>query len=96
MSREIKFRAWDGEQMSYFPLFWNHAEYLDETEVNIMQYTGLKDKKGQKIYEGDIYSVWKDKGNPEVVEWRRGGFRLPDGVYIEVIGNIYESPELLS
>jgi len=68
MSREIKFRAWDGERKQMFTsakwvefrvvngvLFgrnYNHAG--KEQSLKVMQYTGLKDSTGREIYEGDI------------------------------------------
>ena len=72
----------------------------------LMQYTGLKDKNGKEIYEGDIT---KDPdGNAFEVIWNKGAasFELQNKTshflfvqrYIdmfEVIGNIYENPELL-
>lgn len=70
----------------------------------IMQYTGLKDKKGKEIYEGDIVNEGIDDMNYEVV-FTQGGFWLderdnetgwPDSGDIEIIGNIYENPELLA
>lgn len=88
---------------------WDHADPDDE--IILMQYTGLKDKNGKEIYEGDIT-------NNGVVEWCKslnwdsGGSNHP-GFYFdcketdelsyhdgfdndtEVIGNIYENPELL-
>lgn len=73
-------------------------------ELNtVMQCTGLKDKKGKEIYEGDICR--HASGRPEVnsVEYYYGEWHLePHGLHlsdeyeqVEVIGNIYENPELL-
>lgn len=70
------------------------------SKIPVMQYTGLKDKKGFEIYEGDI--VRTETGVGEV--WDRLGCWFVSlgkelGYYndqIEIIGNIYENPELLS
>ncbi|WP_251559221.1 YopX family protein [Paenibacillus pasadenensis] len=65
MSREYKFRAWDGTEM-YTPILADGKIYRcgrdfedgnDAPHDNLMQYTGLKDKMGTGIYEGDILKV---------------------------------------
>ena len=79
--------------------------YLTPGRYILMQYTGLKDKNGKEIYEGDVYfnSGWTGGCKGIVVEWDEGGgfSCFCDGEYgedpfeVEVIGNIHENPELL-
>lgn len=77
--------------------------YLESYEIvkpeTICQYTGLTDKNEKKIFEGDIVKI----SNDEIfeVKYEDGGFTaglfLGDWDYghVEVIGNIYDNPELL-
>lgn len=115
--REIKFRVWDEvkKQMVYLEKF-NYpymVGFSDETHkiypyqfVELMQYTGLKDKNGKEIYEGDIIKFVGENCLVNYVE-NDCAFRIDVDSRIstalrkahskdyEVIGNIYENPELL-
>lgn len=92
-----KFRV--GSDFNVTDLLFSPFEYLVA-----MQYTGLKDKKGVEIYEGDIVNSNYFK-NASVVFWRYGwhfnagkdnhySFNTASHSF-EVIGNIHENPELL-
>lgn len=114
-TREIKFRAWykDGTEGMIYLSLDGFLDPLQEFEggiggYEIMQYTGLKDKNGKEIYEGDIivsdYEKWWHNQPCGVVEYLENGFWLSgkDGSHFmpnedsrRVIGNIYENPELL-
>jgi len=67
---------------------------------DFMQYTGLKDKHGVEIYEGDVISAY---GTRDKVYWGGIGWEpfegsmldAHDSVGYEIIGNIYENPELV-
>lgn len=96
-----------GRQAMAIKRFTPNYGYLDR-EVVVMQYTGIKDTSGQEIYEGDIV---KRLGTIGKVTWeceyRALGFYLNSNEQLmdvinpysswalEVIGNIYENPELL-
>lgn len=78
-------------------------------EIELMQSTGLVDKNGKEIFEGDIVKMSKDVYSEptyyEVVRHRGGAYRLESKQHgcelwlrhadCEVVGNVYENPELL-
>lgn len=127
--RELKFRAWDGEDMDNVGVSYdgricweamhetmccsnedieNLAEVLnheDSKKEIIMQFTGLLDKNGVEIYEGDICEKRSKRGSKKIaaIKWdnETAMFEYGDecafeNEYMEVIGNIYENPELLT
>jgi uncharacterized phage protein (TIGR01671 family) len=83
-----------------------HDQFYDGERLEIMQFTGLLDKNGEEIYEGDIlyYKTQKHEYRYKVIyDMERGQYRvsphLPFAACLDegqVIGNIYENPELLN
>ena len=111
--REIKFRVWDTYNKKMIPkeggfsLGSADSEMVGGEDYPIMQYTGLHDKNGKEIYEGDILQIRFFEYGPDEVVFIDACFELygKDGHYAcdlkqvysvsEVVGNIYENPELL-
>ena len=101
-----KYKAWDMNCMlgPRGLLLKDTPEWLSNltSEAILLQFTGLKDRNGKDIYEGDIY---KEGKRLRVVVFSSGGFMgdhangasqvFISHYDIEIIGNIYESPHLL-
>jgi len=114
--RDIKFRAWDRLNKRWIDLFLLRfskdgdilsvdslsKESYGLHQVELIQFTGLKDKNGKEIYEGDILDkAYLSLGGSYVVEWDDNEYNCgwntikDDSDVGEVIGNIYENSELL-
>lgn len=130
MNREIKFRWYDSfnKKMVDDCFYGGDSKGVNdiiatfEGDLELMQYTGLKDKNGKEIWEGDVVKwdgfyvkeamvtdkffgtremqpIQVDKSGVNTVEFKDGRFRI-ESIQLEmcdyeVIGNIYENPELI-
>lgn len=132
--RPIKFRAWDEDAkvmsrcQDFLPMAMDllDAASVYRRHIQLMQFTGLTDKNGCEIYEGDIIE-WESRVTTGILPWgtqRKSRYRIEwakycdpgwsavliwkdyggsvaepseirDYKHVEVIGNIYENPELL-
>ena len=120
--REIKFRAWHKEEkimgevlgidILHKEIFFSNEnvdcyEHTDFKDIELMEYTELKDKNNKEIYEGDIVTLHNGKYKV-MFNTEEARFVLRDDEFemnipftnnnnkrMEVIGNIYENSELM-
>jgi len=108
--RQIKFRAWVGIMAEPFDLMTDLKQLGEQWPegTSLMQFTGLLDKNGKEIYEGDIMFGQDSYGVSElgddrfpvktVVEFNDGSYNLDPkfaNENMEIIGNIYQNSDLL-
>lgn len=119
--KDIKFRVWDAELEVFIQsfcidnsgdpfLFCEETGVAEVLNVELMQYTGLKDKNGVEIYEGDIVEIYgTGKCTVSITPQLGVCFTSIDDKFIVdcahdvlmendlggIVGNIYENPELL-
>jgi hypothetical protein len=109
--RIFKFRGWTGDKFILHNLLSEIGGNPDcncfSGDLIFQQFTGLKDKNGIEIYEGDILKWpegWVYFETLGEVKWLTNGYYfenkhvimlLPEVIYAEVVGNIFENPELV-
>lgn len=122
MNRQLKFRAWDGVRMTTSGIMFNNSNGCIEvpkeasfggiltTKYEVMQFTGLTDKNGEQVFEGDIVQAYRSgqkfKGDIYLIKYDERQFIMASTIDetnidciwffdFEIIGNIYENSNLL-
>jgi len=115
MKRETLFKAWvpSANRMTDACTIFELCEiaskrkYGLQEELILLEFTGLKDKNGKKIFEGDILLSWysRDTSGKDIIvmtttvehqmDHKSSGFEIPFLHTAKIIGNIYENPDLL-
>lgn len=121
MNRKIKFRVWNKGKNQWVHGPGHEPNILGETillggfcivpvaqlnDLEVLQYTGLDDKDGKEIYEGDIISgefFDTEYHHAETIKhevvFNNGAYNIASSNWhkptLEIIGNIFENPELL-
>ncbi len=106
--RDIKFRVWDNVDYMSSPFTLQDIQQRKiqfTSDCVVMQYTGLKDRSGKEIYEGDIMDYGAERYFPITYKKNVFGLKSPVGDWhsgcwldlskFEIIGNIYEHSYLL-
>ena len=117
--RKHKFRAWNKEKRKMTTYFYitstgivknaNIEKHLEDMDVELLEYIGIKDNNNEEIYEGHIVEIsHNDTKYVSDIRFLHGSFCVNQyGTYfpmfslarpgdvISIIGNIYENPELL-
>lgn len=114
MKREIKFRFYDPEEKTMMTsgmevdFTGSLCVFMGNNECPIMQFTGLLDKNGKEIYEGDFVMfgttrlevIWDENrvgfATLDINRKDMGGMQNKKGRFGEIIGNIYENPNLIN
>tara|TARA_R110000822_G_scaffold309774_1_gene440166 strand:+ start:112 stop:462 length:351 start_codon:yes stop_codon:yes gene_type:complete len=111
--RDIKFRAWDGKRFVYECYIRGGVAYEEmdcygdppsQTDWIVEQYTGIKDKNGVEIFEGDVVQIedycpfiveWEVTQDPKAGEydddWTCGWSVPPWPSKMKIIGNIHQN-----
>jgi uncharacterized phage protein (TIGR01671 family) len=119
-NRKLRLMCWSGNSKTLQRLLVEKYDPEIIEQIDYLQFTGLKDKNGKEIYEGDIVDDIADPGMKWVIQWEKdmcsfvfqnpwekGNLNSFDFMIMEdrrskkkqkgyeVVGNIYENPELL-